>query len=125
MDSIWDEFVDDLDTHLVRINIAIADAFTAVLNITSTTNLRSALRTFASVLRHRRQLALSAVDHVVEILESDLDSLRSDTVSPVQTAYIGQLMESTYHAANMEFGKSRFYPLLCAILIPSVARFRE
>jgi hypothetical protein len=125
MEPIWDSFADDLDIHLDRTNEAIVDTFATVLRITSRNanpNIRSALRTFTAVLKHRRDLARAGVEQLFENLEADFSSFQSDALSPVQTAYIGKLMQETYHAANMQHGKTSLSNLYQNIHLPFLLR---
>lgn len=68
-------------------------------------NTRSALRTLTGTLRHRKDLILYGVENAAEHFHSELSSLRTDAFSSIRTAFVGQLMEDTYHAANMEYGE--------------------
>jgi hypothetical protein len=114
LSAVWDSFATDLDVEIKRINTATSQTFTEVHRIASsarqnvsraTNNTGSAMRTFASNLMHREHLTRSGVQLATETFESKLSSLRADALSSVRSAFIGRLMEDTYHAANMEYGK--------------------
>jgi hypothetical protein len=124
LSAIWNGFASDLDDEIQRVNTATSQAFDKVLRIAASTRAnkseatnetRSAMRTFASNLVHRNHLTRYGVEKATETFESKLSSLRADALSSVRTAFIGQIMEATYHAANMEYGKSIFTTLLVDI----------
>ncbi|RYP01347.1 hypothetical protein DL765_010864 [Monosporascus sp. GIB2] len=113
MSAVWESFVVDLEAHLERINGAVVQAFDNILGVALSTganepdaanNTRSAMRTLAATLRHRKDLTLSGIEEASEIFHSKLSSLHADAFSSIRTAFIGKLMENTYHAANMEYG---------------------
>ncbi|RYO81753.1 hypothetical protein DL764_009715 [Monosporascus ibericus] len=106
-------FALDLEAHLERINGAVVQAFNNVLRVALSTgtnepgaanNTRSAMRTLAATLRHRKDLTLYGIEEASESFHSELSSLHTDAFSSIRTAFIGKLMENTYHAANMEYG---------------------
>jgi hypothetical protein len=120
LSDIWNSFASDLDDEIELVNTATSEAFSKVLRIAASTRVnesgvprdtRSAMRTFASNLVHREHLTRYGVEKATETFESKLSSLRADALSSVRTAFIGQIMEATYHAANMEYGKSIFATL--------------
>ncbi|RYP50632.1 hypothetical protein DL768_003914 [Monosporascus sp. mg162] len=113
MSAVWDSFAVDLEAHLERINGVVIQAFDKVLRVVLSTgtnepgaanNTRSAMRTLAATLRHRKDLTLYGIEKAGESFHSELSSLRTDAFSSIRTAFIGKLMENTYHAANMEYG---------------------
>jgi uncharacterized protein (DUF2252 family) len=66
------------------------------------------------------------IDQAMESFVSDLRSLRADTLTGARTAFIGKLMEATYHAANMEHGKPRFqFDLNIKVLLTVVPRPKQ
>jgi hypothetical protein len=114
LSTVWDSFAIDLDVEIEHINTATNQIFARIIRLASSArgneprapnNNGSAMRTFVSNLIHREHLTRYGVDRANETFESKLSSLRTDAFSSVRTAFIGGLMESTYHAANMEFGK--------------------
>ncbi|KAF2194396.1 hypothetical protein K469DRAFT_495226, partial [Zopfia rhizophila CBS 207.26] len=113
MSAVWDSFAVDLEAHLERINGAVVQAFGNVLRVALSTaanepgaanNTRSAMRTLATTLRHRKDLTLYGIEKACESFHSELSSLHTDAFSSIRTAFIGKLMENTYHAANLEYG---------------------
>ncbi|KAF2026367.1 hypothetical protein EK21DRAFT_115930 [Setomelanomma holmii] len=113
LSAVWDSFAVDLDTGIERVNTAAVHIYAKVFEIAAspaenrsreTDDIGSAMRTLASNLLHREHLTRYGIEKVTETFESNLSSLRSDTLSSVRTALIGKLMEGTYHAANMDYG---------------------
>jgi hypothetical protein len=121
LSAVWNSFASDLDDEIELVNITTSQIFERVLRLAVSTrtnetrvtrDTRSAMRTFAANLVHREHLTRYGIEKATETFESDLSSLRADVLSSVRTALIGQIMEATYHAANMEYGKSIFTTLL-------------
>ncbi|CAO2651427.1 Nn.00g039970.m01.CDS01 [Neocucurbitaria sp. VM-36] len=113
MSNVWDSFVLDLDIHLQEIKDAIAEIFGKALAVALSTeandpsaasNPRSAMRTLATNLRHREDLTLHSFETAQETFSSQLFYFHTDVFSSIRSAFIGQLMENAYHAANMEYG---------------------
>jgi len=114
MSAIWDSFEVDIEAHLERINDAVVQAFGNALTAASSiganepgaaNNTRSAMRTLAATLCHRKDLTLNGIEKACESFNSGLSSFHTDAFSSIRTAFIGKLMESTYRAANIEYGK--------------------
>lgn len=135
LSAVWDSFAVDIDTETESVNTAVVQTYAKVLEIAAPLaenrsiaidDIGPAMRTFSSNLLHREHLTRYGIEQVLETFVSNHSSLRTDTLSSVRTASIGKLMESTYHAAQMEYGKSaqnsarltQFY------LIP-IFRFRQ
>jgi hypothetical protein len=113
LSAIWNSLTSDLDDEIQRVNTTTNLAFDKVLRIAASTranrsgatnDTRSAMRTFASNLVHREHLTRYGIEKATETFELKLSSLRADALSSVRTGLIGQIMESAYHAANMEYG---------------------
>jgi hypothetical protein len=114
MSDVWNSFVLDLEAQLERIDGAIIQSFDDVFDIAlaagtrepgAASNTRPAMQTFAANMRHRKDLTLYGIEQAVDSFHSNLTSLKSDAFSSVRTAFIGRLMERTYHAANIEYGE--------------------
>lgn len=114
MAHIWDGCAINLESQLDLINETVSQAFGKVLELALPPNRRGsratnttprAMRTLATILRHREDLVLNGMEKIVESFQSEFSCLQADAFSSVRTAFIGKLMESTYHAANMEYGK--------------------
>lgn len=110
---VWDNFLSNIEAHFKQLNDAVVRALGNVLKVASSTctnevvttdNTRSAMRTFAATLRHRKDLILYGIETAIESFHSELSSLHTDTFSSARTAFIGKIMEDSYHAANMEYG---------------------
>jgi hypothetical protein len=111
MQPVWDKFtVDVVETQLADLSATIAQVFAAILTIASPPDaelhFRSSMRTLTTVTVHRRGLVVSGIEQALETLHSALSSLSTNAFSRLRTAYIGKLMEETYHAAAMEYGMS-------------------
>ncbi|KAJ4302860.1 hypothetical protein N0V90_001751 [Kalmusia sp. IMI 367209] len=65
----------------------------------------SALQVLTATLPHRKDLVLYGIEGAIEDFRAGLSTLQTDALSFLQTAFIGQLMESTYRAASMETGR--------------------
>ncbi|KAJ4363420.1 hypothetical protein N0V83_009713 [Neocucurbitaria cava] len=119
MSTVWDSFEHDLQAHLDQLKQLVLEAFTKVLTIalatagdanaptasTDNTTQRSAMRILAATLLHRADIVLHGLEKAQDtFFSSSLSSLHTDIFSSVRTAFIGKLMETTYHAANMEYG---------------------
>jgi len=122
MSTLWDSFEVDIEAHLERVNATVVQAFGNALTVASSiganepgtaNNTGSAMRTLATTLCHRKDLAHHGIEETSESFNSELSSFHTDAFSSIRTAFIGKLMESTYHAANMEYGKPA--PLLPAL----------
>lgn len=134
MSTVWDSFAVDLEAHLDQINGLVVQAFDNVLRVVLSTganepvaanNTRSVMRTLAGTLRHRKDLTLYGIEEAGDSFYSELSSLHTDAFSSIRTAIIGRLMENTYHAANMEYGKPASpVPALSHLLTP-MPRFRQ
>jgi hypothetical protein len=69
---------------------------------------RAALRTLAGTLHGRKRLLVSSLEDYIEDFLEQLSQAQTNSISPVQTAIIGQLMDNSYHAAIMESGKQTY-----------------
>lgn len=114
MIEVWDSFMVDLNVHLDCLNASIKQAFDDSLGIACSieaNNTRLTLQTLAATLHHRKELALDAIDLARECFHQDIATFHTDAFSSIRTAFIGKLLEGTYHAANMEYGKSAYFRL--------------
>lgn len=57
------------------------------------------------MLRHRRNLTTADTEDAIELFRVECSNLQVDALAPLRTAFIGNLMEDAYHAANLEFGE--------------------
>jgi hypothetical protein len=57
------------------------------------------------MLRHRRNLTTADTEDAIELFRVEFSNLQVDALAPLRTAFIGNLMEDAYHAANLEFGE--------------------
>jgi hypothetical protein len=114
MDAVWTGFVTELQARLEEIPAAVADDFATILDATNfespseTTTTRSsssAVKTLDGILRHRRNLAIRAVDDATEDFMAKMSTLETDMLTGVRTAFIGECMEDAYRAANLEYGR--------------------
>jgi hypothetical protein len=112
--AVWDSFTVDLAVEVDRINTVMTETFDKIFRLAesartnesrATKSISSDIRTFASNLVHREHLTRYGIQQATDAFESNLSRLRSDTLSPVRTAFIGILMESKYYDANKEYGK--------------------
>jgi hypothetical protein len=115
LSAVWDSFASDLHTEIERFNTALFRTYASVLEMAAlpaahrskaNDSTGYAMRTLASNLLHREHLMRFGIKQVTETFESDLSCLGADTLSAVRTSFIGKLMENTYHAANIDYGKS-------------------
>jgi hypothetical protein len=113
MSAVWDSFKVDLEAHLQRFDGAVVSAFDNVVRVALTTDANvpgatndTAMRTLAATLGHRKDLILYHIEKANESFDSELSSLHTNAFSSIRTAFIGRLLESTYHAANMDYGKT-------------------
>ena len=111
MSPVWDSFAVDLKADLQQINGAVIQAFDNGIRFVSAiepceaNNNRSAMRALAATLHHRKDLVLYSIEKANESFQYELCSLRTDAFSSIRTAFIGKIMEDTYHSANMEYGR--------------------
>lgn len=113
MPCFWESFLFDLKAQFERFSGIVVANFDPAVNTALATgedesdaaDRPSATQTLAGILRHRKVLTLRAFEDANEVFDRELSFLRSDIFSSIRTAYIGKLMEDTYHAAIMECGK--------------------
>lgn len=114
MSLVWDSFEVDVGAQLERINEAVTQGFDNIRKIAlstyenepgATKNSQSAMQTLVGVLRRRQHVTLCGIVKASEDFDSNLYSLYTDAFKHIRTAFIGKLMEGTYHAANLEYGK--------------------
>jgi hypothetical protein len=113
MSAVWTEFANDVETQLEGTNQSVDQAFTKALetallaqkNSRAAESTRNAMRTIARILRHRKDLAVHGIEQAIENFTYELSTLHTDIFSFIRTAFIGNVMERAYHAANMEHGK--------------------
>lgn len=118
MFAIWTDFADDLETKLEMTNRSVDRAFSKAVETALSTyannlaaeSTRNAMRTITGILRHRKDLAVHGIEQAIDNFFSDLSTLHTNMFSFIRTAFIGRLMENTYHAASMEYGKSPLLP---------------
>jgi hypothetical protein len=112
--EVWDKFVVSLTAEMKHVKKASLQTYGDVIKVASSTaetkspannDIVLVMGTFASNLIHRKHLLEYSIDDAMDSFVSDLRSLGADTLSPAKTAFIGKLMNDTYHAANMECGK--------------------
>jgi len=135
MSDIWSVFVVDLEAHLEHVNDEVDEAFDTVLEIALSTgsnesgvanNTGSSMRTLAEALHHRQDITLHGIDRASESFQSELGSLNTNAFSSIRTAFTGKLMETIYHAANMEYGKLTLpSPALSYLLLTPMFRYRQ
>lgn len=122
MTTVWDSFTVEVNAHIERVDGAVTRAFDRVIRTALSTgdvnaearagnDTLSAMRTLGATLGHRKDLVLYEIEKASEKFETDLSSLHTDAFSSIRTAFIGKLLEATYHAANMDYGKSTPSPL--------------
>lgn len=68
------------------------------------TNTAPSFTTLIRLLRHRRNLTIADTDDAIHLFRDDLSNLQTNALSPLRTAFIGELMEAAYRAANLESG---------------------
>jgi hypothetical protein len=114
LSEVWSTFNADLSQKLVEINNSIDDSFNKVLEVALSAaaaqprtedNTSSAMRSIATILQHRKDLTYHGIEDAIAVFFARFSSLRTDTLASTQTTFIGMLMEGTYTAANMDFGK--------------------
>jgi hypothetical protein len=134
LSAVWNSFAGDLNIEIDRVTTATSRAFDKVLKIAASAranesraanNAGSGMRTFASNLLHREHLMRYGIEKATETFEASLSSLHADALSSVRTAFVGQLMEPTYHAANMEYGTSTSCTLTRILLLTLSSRLRQ
>ncbi|KAF2266375.1 hypothetical protein CC78DRAFT_459505 [Lojkania enalia] len=111
MSGLWNTFNGDVEFYLDRTQTSINDIFRTVLRATSNpgnahllTHVQAALRTLTATLRHRKFLLLHAIQNITEDFQRKMSILQTDAFAPIRTSIVGQLMETAYHSANMEYG---------------------
>jgi hypothetical protein len=134
LSAVWNSFAGDLDIEIDRVTTATSQAFDKVLNVAASAranesraanNASSSMRTFASNSLHREHLTRYGIEKATEAFASNLSFLRANALSSVRSAFIGQLMEPTYHAANMEYGTSTSCTLTHILLLTLSSRLRQ
>ncbi|KAF2278876.1 uncharacterized protein EI97DRAFT_372095 [Westerdykella ornata] len=107
MSTDWDNFKSNVEAQVKAIEKAVAEAFDNSFKIArDAADSLSAMETFADTLRHRKFLIRHGIKRAYEKeFQEELSSLDTDAFSPCETAFIGQLMEDTYHKAALESGK--------------------
>lgn len=115
MKNAWSQFAVDGESHLQLVLEAVEYAFESVLRL-SVPGIRvgsgventspSVLRPLNEMLSYRKDLALHAIEDAIDEFRQKLFFVKMNALAPVRTAFIGRLMEDTYHAANLEYGKS-------------------
>jgi hypothetical protein len=134
LSAVWNSFAGERNIEIDRVTTATSRAFDKVLKIAASAranesraanNAGSGMRTFASNLLHREHLTRYGIEKATETFEASLFSLRADALSSVRTAFVGQLMEPTYHAANMEYGTSTSCNLTRILLLTLSSRLRQ
>jgi hypothetical protein len=109
MSAVWDSFAVDLETRLDRVNGVVAQAFRRACRVALSTRANEPgvarpMQILAAMLRRREDRTLYGIEEANENFQSDLSSLNTNVFSSIRTAFIGQLMENTYHAANIDYG---------------------
>lgn len=112
MSIVWNSFALDLTTHLENIDApfrqgldeSLAMALSASTSEPGTNSTGSAMRSLAVILQHRRELTVHGIEQAIEAFHDELNSLHRDAFRSARTTFVGQLMETSYHAANMEYG---------------------
>ncbi|ORY11257.1 hypothetical protein BCR34DRAFT_484487 [Clohesyomyces aquaticus] len=105
----WDTFHIEVEAFLGRTSAFIEEVFNDIFRITnqaaaSQQQTRTALRTLLATLRSRRGIVMYSIEDLTLTYHRRLSSLQTDAFSPIRTSIIGQLLEPTYRAANMECG---------------------
>jgi hypothetical protein len=117
MSDVWESLARDLRIYLEDVNNPVIEAFDNAFEIAMSTgvdepsaanNRRSGMRALAATLVARKDLMVHGIENSTESFESELSSLKTNALSSIRTAFLGRLMETTYHGANMEYGKCLF-----------------
>ncbi|PVH91907.1 hypothetical protein DM02DRAFT_544867, partial [Periconia macrospinosa] len=109
----WNDFASNNDSALAQTQRSVRSSFTTAVDIAlgkvHTNHSREMQSTFlplVEILRKRQRLSVHGVEYAIdEFINTSLERLRTDALSSVRTAYIGKLMERTYHAANLDYGR--------------------
>lgn len=114
MTGVWDDASKMLDASLTCYRDEIENAFDKFIRriagkkSSERGNFRGkrvALETLTEIVLHRKSLALSGVKNAVDEFKNLLSRLEVDTLSSLQTSFIGELMEEAYHEACQECGE--------------------
>lgn len=121
MSALWTSFPAELMTQLESVKTFVETTCgnlrtTALSGFTSRRgsgdDSSRAMRTLAATVQHQLLSLLFDLDNLFENFFNGLDALRTDSLSSIRTAFLGQLMEDSYHEANMEHGKHIFQSVL-------------
>jgi hypothetical protein len=132
--DVWDSFVDALIIEIEGVDTVTSETFDIVREIASciqknesrgAKDTRAAVRTFASNLDRREHITQDAIVRATETFKDKLSSLRIDALSSVKTAFIGRLMENTYHAAIKDSGKPIIITKIIKTLTHALPRQRQ
>ncbi|KAF2638819.1 hypothetical protein P280DRAFT_404207 [Massarina eburnea CBS 473.64] len=112
MESIWNAFTTHLLKSIEQAKTFVETSFqnaickvVAAFTARSFTEHRRSLQLLAATLHRRKSMILRHIESFTEnSVNADLSALRTDAFSFIRTAFVGQLMEDTYHAANMDCG---------------------
>ncbi|CAI6334688.1 unnamed protein product [Periconia digitata] len=108
----WDKFSKLINETLDEIKGFVKESFTTAISEAPTRaqmfnsrGMQSTSSPLVHTLRHRQRLAMRGIENIIDdFMDERLGRLRTDALSPVHTAFIGELMNGSYHAANMESG---------------------
>jgi hypothetical protein len=79
-------------------------------------NLQAVLNSLTSTLINRQNLLLYDIENILEDFEAEMFTIQTDSLSPIRTSIVGQIMAETYRKAKMEYGM-----FSCAILSLSLS----
>ncbi|KAF1845874.1 uncharacterized protein K460DRAFT_366720 [Cucurbitaria berberidis CBS 394.84] len=107
--AIWMILRDETQSHLIGIQEFIVQSFADMINSTTPSgnmddSTRTTLETLTGTLRHRQGLLDYAIENALEDVYMELSTLRINALSSVRTSIIGQLIDDSYHNANMQYG---------------------
>ncbi|KAK1989740.1 hypothetical protein LX36DRAFT_594126 [Colletotrichum falcatum] len=102
----WDELCSSIEDELEESGQLMDDVLTRALELilTELEHLPRTRRVLAVALECRRKAIVSEAEALFRKFNEELGTLRIDALSGIRTSLIGQALEDSYQACNMEYG---------------------
>ncbi|QKX56123.1 uncharacterized protein TRUGW13939_03223 [Talaromyces rugulosus] len=111
MEGVWNAFDGDVKSYLNQQYKSVDEVFRNVLRVirasaNSDRNLQAVLNSLTSALIHHQSLLLYDIENILEDFEEEMFTVQTDSLSPIRTSIVGQIMAETYGKAKVEYGRS-------------------
>jgi hypothetical protein len=114
MSNVWGDFTKNVNEALKEVISSIRNILDGVIDLTAPPNEdpepdegnhKSAIKDLHDTLQNRREIIIYGIEEEMVKFRPKLAKLKTDSLGPMRTAFIGQFMENAYVEANKQGGE--------------------